>query len=486
MIAEAWRELGLTVEVEAMDFVALIDRVQNAQDFDAAILGWSGRVDRLDPQFFLGLLDSRQAGSGGTNLSGYANPEYDALFQAQSRALDPELRRPAVHAAQALAARDVPIAVIAHRDTVVAHSTTSFAGLAAAPGDGLYTEWNLMRAQPLTARTRLRIGGHQRPDGLNPLASTTSWSWRWMRLYYDYLVRLSPDAEPQLWAAERIDFVSEATLEVTLREGLIFHDGMPVTATDVAFSFNQPKLVGFSYLGAYLGALLAVEAVDARTVRITLKYPSASFAVTALSQIPILPSHIWRHIENPAALENGDVPLVGSGPFRFASIDPGWHMSLDRFEDHFAASDIMLTGVDFLFYFNGTATLSALLGGEVDLTAGTLDPWHVPTVEAASGVGIMTAPDIGFNHIAYNTRRTNFALAGFRRALTHAIDRDRIVDVLLDGHAATRGSLIAPVNRYWHNPDIEYIAFDMAAARAELELAGFAWDDAGQLTMPVQ
>lgn len=484
MIADAWGELGLSVEVEALPFPDLVERVQNRQDFDAAILGWSGRVDRLDPQFFLGLLDSHQAEIRGNNVTGYANADYDALFHAQSRAFDSAERLRLVHEMQAIAARDVPMAVLSYRDTVVPHSTSSFGNLLAVPSDGLYSEWNMMQAHPLGERTRMRIGGHQHPDSFNPLGSTTGWGWRWMRFYYDYLVRLAPGAEPRLWAAEKIDIVGDAVLEVTLREGMIFHDGMPVTAEDVAFSFNHLRDTGFSYFDAYLDALESVEAVDPLTVRFTLAYPSASFVTTALSQIAILPRHLWRDIEDPSLLGHDTVPVIGSGPFRFTGHDPGWSMSLDRFDEHFAAGDIAVTGIDFLFYYDSTAVLSALLAEEIDITAGPLDPALVPIVEAAQGAGIMAAPDIGFNHLSYNTRRHAFADAGFRRALTHAIDRDRIVDVLLEGRAMTGHSLIAPVNSFWHNPAIEHLAFDMEAARDTLEQAGFGWDDDGRLLMP--
>lgn len=484
MIAEAWRELGLTVEVEALPFPELIDRVQHHQDFDAAVMGWSGRADRFDPQFFLGLLDSHQSDLRGNNFTGYDNPEYDALFHAQSQAFDPEARRGLVHAAQEIAARDVPIAVLTYRDTVVGHSLTSFTDLVTVPSDGFYSEWTMMSARPLTERTRVRIGGHQSPDNFNPVASTTSWGWRWMRLYYDFLVRLTPGSEPQLWAAEKVDVIGDATLEVTLREGLKFHDGAPVTAEDVAFSFTYLQDSDFAYFDAYLAGLQEVRVVDPLTVRFTLDEPSASFISNALSQVAILPRHIWQDIENPSGLAPEAVPVVGSGPFRFTSHDPGWSMSLDTFADHFAAYDIHVSGIDFLFYYDNMAVVAALLAGEIDITGGIVDPWLAPSVEEAEGVGLMAAHDIGFNNLSYNTRRHAFNDAGFRRALTHAIDLDRIVEVLIEGRAVVGHGIIAPVNTFWHNPDLDHPRFDMDAARDQLIAAGFGWGADGRLLMP--
>src|SRR5690554_1875906 len=92
IIAEKWRELGLEVNVQPTEFSTLLGRFYDQQDFDATIIGWSGRTDRLDPQFFLGTLDSRQAELGGNNPGGYSNPEYDALYDAQSAEFDVDER----------------------------------------------------------------------------------------------------------------------------------------------------------------------------------------------------------------------------------------------------------------------------------------------------------------------------------------------------------------------------------------------------------
>lgn len=484
MIADAWQELGLTVEVEAMPFPDLIHRVQHRQDFDAAIMGWSGRADRLDPQFFLGLLDAHQSGLRGNNVSGYANPEFDALFHEQASTFDPSKRRELVHAAQEIASRDVPIAVLNYRDTVVGHSLTTFNDLVSVPSDGFYSEWAMMSAKPLTDRTRLRIGGHQAYDNFNPVGSTTGWGWRWMRLYYDFLVRLDPNSKPQLWAAAAIDIVGDASIEVQLRDGMKFHDGMPVTAQDVAFSFEYLRNSGYSYFDGYLSELKQVEVVAPLTVRFTLNSPSASFVTTALSQVAILPRHIWETIEAPTSIAPAAVPVVGSGPFRFTEHDPGWSMSLDTFDEHFAADNVAISGVDFLFYFDNAAVVSALISGEIDITAGKIDPWLTPSVEAARGVGLMAAHDIGFNLVSYNTRRHVFGDVMFRRALTQAIDLERIAHVLLEGRATVGRGLIAPVNSFWHNPKIGQLTFDMDAARTKLLAAGFGWDPEGQLMMP--
>lgn len=484
MIADAWRELGLEVEVAPTEFSELIDLVYQYQEFDAAILGWSGRLDRLDPQFFLGLFDSRQTGLGSNNASGYANPEFDALYDEQARTFDPDDRAAVVGAAQALAVADAPMAVLSYRDEVVAYNRNTFDSLRVNAGDGLYSEWNLLHANPLTARRQLRIGGPQAPDSLNPLASTSVWGWKWMRMYYDSLLRLSPDGEPMVWAAREVEALNDTTIRVTLRPDMIFHDGEPVTAHDVAFAFTYFVDQAYTYFNAYLAPLDRVEVMGDQTVLFHLNQPSATFANIALSQIPILPRHIWQDIESPGSLDDENTPTIGSGPFRFETFERGWAMSIAKFEDHFHADEIAVSGVNFSFYPDMRAVLGALMAREVDFTAWQFETWQIPAVEDIQHLEIVTAPDFGFQHLTFNTRREPFDSTAFRRALTHAIDRERIINALLEGRAEIGSSVIAPVNAFWHNPDVERIEFDMNQAYSELEAAGFSWDSGGRLQLP--
>lgn len=481
IIAAAWRDLGLEVDVRPMEFSTLLDRFYTEQDFDATVLGWSGRTDRLDPQFFLGTLDSRQAEPGANNPGGYTNAAYDVLFDAQSREFDIAARRDIVHEMQDLYKGDAPMAVLFHRDEVVAYNHTTFTNLNAMAGEGLYSEWVPMEARPLGERATLRIGGPQEPDNVNPLASTSVWGWKWMRMYYDRLVRLSPDVEPVPWAAASVDAVDDVTIDVTLRDGMTFHDGMPVTAEDVAFTFNYYMDSDYSYFNAYLAPLGSVEVTGDLSVRFNLTEPSAPFATISLSQIPILPKHLWEGIENPSELTPEQIPTVGSGPFVFERYDRGEFMSLTANDAHFYADNIAVDGVEFVIYADAEGVFTGLQTGQIDMTAWRMEPGQIPLAEGNENLTVVSVPDFGYFHITYNTRRAPFDDRAARRALTMAVDRERMVNVLLDGRGEVGGSVVAPVNAYWHNPFVERFVYDMDAARAELEAAGYSWDSDGRL-----
>ncbi|MDO5604495.1 MAG: ABC transporter substrate-binding protein [Paracoccus sp. (in: a-proteobacteria)] len=481
IIADAWRELGLDVSVSPTEFSTLLGKFYDQQDFTVVVAGWSGRVDRLDPQFFLGTLFSENAAMGANNPGGYDNAEYDELFRQQAREFDPETRQELVFKLQEIAAPDAPLVILFHRDEVVAYNKNTFENMEAMAGEALYSEWVPMEAKPLTDRKILRYGGPQSPDNINPMLANTVWAWKWMRLYYDRLVRLTPEVEVQNWMAQSVDALDETTIEVKLREGLTFHDGHPVTAEDVKFSYDYLVNSDYGYFNSYLTSLDSVEVVDDLTVRFHLKEPSAPFASITLSQISILPKHIWESIENPMELAPADVPTVGSGPFKFNQYTAGEFMKLDKFEDHFHADEIAVDSVEFQIFADSEGVFTAIQTGQIDVTAWRMEAGQIPLAEQNENLAVVSVPDFGYYHMTYNLREPHFDDTAFRRALTMAIDRERIVNVLLDGRGEVGSSVIAPVNAFWHNPFTERFDFDMDAARAELEAAGYSWSADGKL-----
>ncbi len=484
IIADAWRELGFDVIVRPLEFSTLLERFYDQQDFDVTILGWSGRVDRLDPQHFLSTLDSRQTSLGSNNPGGYTNPEYDALFDLQSAEFDAETRRDYVLEMQELVAPDAPLVILYHRDEVIAYNATTFTDMVTMAGEGLYNEWTPLEATPLTDDRVLTIGSPQEPDTLNPLDSTSVWGWKWMRMYYDKLVRLSPEIEPLPWAAASITAVDDLTIDITLREGMTFHDGEPVTAEDVAFTFDYFIDQDFGYFRAFLSAIDSVEANGPLDVRFNLGTPSASFITVTLSQIPILPAHVWSDIADPADLAPDQIPQIGSGPFQFDRYDRGEYKRLTVYPEHFAAADIDIEAMEMIVYADSEGVFTAMQTGQIDMTAWRMEPGQIPLAEQNQDLVVVGVPDFGYFHMTWNLRRAPFDNVAARRALTMATDRQRMVDVLLDGRGEVGSSVVAPVNAFWHNPFIERFDYDLDAARAELEAAGFTWDADGRIVAP--
>jgi len=484
IIADAWRQLGFDVVVRPLEFSTLVARFFDEQNFDVTILGWSGRVERLDPQHFLATLDSRQSTPGSNNPGGYDNPAYDALFDAQARELDADARRALVLEMQELVAPDVPNVILFYRDEVVAYNGTRWGDMVIMAGEGLYNEWTPLRVTPLTDDRVLTIGASQEPDNINPLASNSVWGWKWLRMFYDKLVRLSPEVEPLPWAAETITPVDDVTIDVTLRPGMTFHDGMPVTAEDVKFSYDYPIASDYAYFRPFLNRIDRVEVTGPLTVRFHLTEAYAPFIMVTLSQIPILPAHIWSAIDNPGDLNPDEIPTIGSGPFQFDRYDRGEYMRLNVYPDHFAAGDIQIEAVEMIILADTEGVFTAMQTGRLDMTAWRMEPGQIPLAEANPDLVVVGVPDFGYYYMTYNLRRAPFDDVAVRRALVMASDRQRLVNVLLDGRGEVGSSVIAPINAFWHNPFTERFAYDLEAARAELEAAGYSWNADGRIVAP--
>ncbi|TVR92556.1 MAG: ABC transporter substrate-binding protein [Spirochaetaceae bacterium] len=486
MIADAWEELGFAVNVRPLEFSSLLQLFYDEQNFDATILGWSGRVDRLDPQHFLGTLHGGQTDLGANNPGGYSNPDYDALFEAQSREFNADRRRELVLEMQEIAARDQPLDVLFYRDEVVGHNSNTFDNYVIMAGESLYNEWTPLQVQPLDGSRYLTIGTPQEPDNINPMASTSVWGWKFMRMYYDKLVRLSPDIEPIPWAAEEIIDVDETTIDVVIRSGMTFHDGEPVTPSDVKFTFDYMIEKDFAYFRPFYSIIDSTEIRDGNIVRFNLREPYAPFITVTLSQIPILPEHLWASIDAPADLTPDQIPTVGSGPFYFDQYDRGEYKRLLTFRDHFAADDIAIDGMEYIVYADSEGVFTGLLTGEIDMTAWRMEPGQITIAEDEDHITVVSVGDFGYYHLTYNNRRAPFDNTQVRRALAHAVDKETIINVLLQGLGEPGYSVVAPINGFWHNPDVERFDYDLSAARSVLEEAGFVWDGDGRIHFPAQ
>ncbi|MFZ8788177.1 MAG: ABC transporter substrate-binding protein, partial [Acidilobaceae archaeon] len=110
-IAAEWRKLGFDVEVVGLEASMVDKKCYYEWDFDVCVFGWGSRVDRLDPNLFLGLITTEEIGAkgeGANNPTGYSNPEYDRLHDLQRKTLDINERRRIVFELQRIFHEEAP------------------------------------------------------------------------------------------------------------------------------------------------------------------------------------------------------------------------------------------------------------------------------------------------------------------------------------------------------------------------------------------
>ncbi len=492
MFKKEWNDLGISVSVEPLEFNTLIDRLYgDDMDYDAYTVGWSGRADRIDPDMFIhSIFHSVNAGPGGNNTSRYRSDAYDQLADAQRAEMNPEERRKIVFEAQEMLANDAPLLTLYARSLYHAYNKNRFDNMVVMAGEGIFNEWMPVQAKPLTNDKWLKIGSTQDLNTMNPLGAKSVYEWRNLRLIYDKLVRLNTEAKPTPAAATAWDVVDDTTIDVTLRQGMKFHDGKPVTVEDVKFSYDYFIDWKVGYFLSFTNPIESVEILDDQKVRFNLKQPYAPFVNVTLAQIPILPKHIWENLVDEQGLAHPDeyanLDAIGSGPFKFDHWRRGEELRMSKNPDFY--ENISIDGLIYVLFGQHEAVMTALETGDLDSNAEQFIPAHIEKSQTMNHLAVVNVPDIGYQYLSFNLDRKPFDDLSFRQAIAHTIDYDSILEIHLQGYGIRGGSglVINEANEYWHNPNVDHREYDPALAREILKNAGYTWDSDGRLRFPVK
>jgi peptide/nickel transport system substrate-binding protein len=271
--------------------------------------------------------------------------------------------------------------------------------------------------------------------------------------------------------------VNADTTELTfhLRDDVWWQDGVRTSAYDVKFSVDLARAPnsGYIYTGlwTYYGK---AEAVDSFTFRIAMR-PHAEFLDVWRTFAPV-PEHVLGGVppERLASHPFGTRAPVGNGPFRFVSRTPGeeWVFEANpRWPRELGGRPY----VDRLVYRTvpePATLLTELETGAVDVYPG-MPPQFVPRLRASTHAQLVDFRDLIYEYVAWNHRRPPFGDARVRRALTLAIDRERLVQAVRGGYGQVANSTIAPLLWQHDSTAGADVRYDPAAARTLLAEAGF-------------
>lgn len=299
------------------------------------------------------------------------------------------------------------------------------------------------------------------PNNLDPRFGLDDVSQKIGQLMFDNLMVLDDQlrAAPQL--AERLDNPNPTTYVVTLRRGVLFHDGHELTSADVVYTFRSildPEALS-PRLGAYRG-LESVDALDRYTVTFRLKEPFASFAVNLV--LPIVPAGA------PASFR---AHPIGTGPYRFVRYDVDDSVALARFDGYFAGRPHN-DGVVLKIVPDEVMRGLELRKGTMDLVVNDVSPDILHQLEGDEHLQTVTGPGVDYQYVGINVRDPILEDVRVRRALGYAINRQAIVDYLRRGLARTANGPLPPQS--WAYADGAF-AFhhDPGRAKALLDEAGY-------------
>ncbi len=254
-------------------------------------------------------------------------------------------------------------------------------------------------------------------------------------MIYDTLMASAEDEPFSQYGllAERVELAADRTFVIFhINPGARFHDGHPVTAEDVVFTFNLFLEQGQPMYKRYYAEVTGVEALDQKRVKFTFKDGQNAELPLIVGQLVVLPRHFWQGKEfNQAGL---DLPL-GSGPYRIKNFVPGKSVTYERVSDYWAAGLPVNKGrynfdtLIYDYYRDATVALEAFKAGEYDFRHenvsknwGTL--YNGPQFRDGRIIKKEIVHEIpqGVQGFVFNTRRAIFSDRRVREALIYAFD----------------------------------------------------------------
>lgn len=500
---DAWRrwasdaeKIGLKYNVQQVSQARWLEAILGHRHGDVEIHPAVPRPERLDPSEWL---MSRAYGLDRRNYGEWANEQYDAAIEAQAAAGDRDERRKHVLRAQEILADDLYITQYGWGPGLIdAHNAAAWEGVVPVTGFGL-ADFNVfhtyLRIKPKTNRKRAVVGVTSVDRSINLISAGNRYR-AIGRMIYDRLAFLDENLKVIPWAAESWTRIDDKTWDVTLRDGMEFHDGKPVTVEDLKFSLDFLMKYDRGFFWTANQYLERCEIKDAakRTVTLHFKQPYGEFETYFLLLNVILPKHVWERLASEQGLKEGEdarrlniepKDQIGSGPFKFGRYRKDTELQLVANKKHFAAPHV--DEVVMVVVPSVDGILGRMQSGEIDFMDGiNLTPSQAASLEKVPHVRVDKSRDVNWVHGVTRISCLPFRDYEFRRAWHHSFDRKFLIDVVWEGSGRVpKSNTFLVEGNPWHNPNLPPIPeFDLEKARQILKDAGYRWAANGRLMYP--
>lgn len=349
----------------------------------------------------------------------------------------------------------------------------SLAGCSSAPaeeassGDQASTE---ATDAPAEKKEELKIALAADITSLDPQGHNDTKSERVSFLLFNRLFRLNTDFEVVPDLAESWEQPSPTEWVIKIKEGVLFHDGTEMKASDVKFSLERSLTM--PKVQHVLAEVASVEVMDDYTVKITTNTAFAPFLYTLV--------HAGASIVPAAYVESGDefATPIGSGPYKFVEWVSGDKVTVVKNDEYFDADNMgQMPTITFKVIPEGTSRTIALETGEIDVVD-ELPSNDVPKVEEAANLSMYTSASTRIDYLGMNTQMAPFDNELVRQAFNYAVDKEAVMLVAIDGTGVETESILAPSMLGYTAADYSY---DPAKAQELLAQAGYP--DGFELTL---
>ncbi|MCG7526907.1 ABC transporter substrate-binding protein [Streptomyces sp. OfavH-34-F] len=301
--------------------------------------------------------------------------------------------------------------------------------------------------------------------GFDPMITSGATPYAANMHIFEGLVDLDPAtlvARPGL-ATEMPKKINATTYRATLREGATFHDGSPVTADDVVYSFERildPE--NASLMAQFVPFIDTVKAVDQGTVEFKLKYPFALFP-SRVSVARIVPKKIVE--PDPKAF---DAKPVGSGPYKFVSATREDKIVFEAYDKYNGPHPAKAKKMVWRLMSDPSARVSAMESGRVQAIE---DVPYIDVKRLSGSARTESVQSFGLLFLMCNTADKRFADKRVRQALHYALDTEKIIKTALVGNATAATGYVPATHPDYHKAATVY-THDVAKAKKLLAEAG--------------
>jgi peptide/nickel transport system substrate-binding protein len=361
----------------------------------------------------------------------------------------------------------------------------------------------------LSEGTVLRIPITSEPRYFLPNATEGTWESTISALIFEYLMQTNENLENLPGIANVEWNPDNLTYTFYMKPGVEFHDGVELTCTDVMFSYKawtHPDYPGprFGNFENIVGAqarrdgestewpIEGLNCVDDHTFTVRMDSIQRTFVPYAVASSGIMPAHVYE----PYLDENGYDKMqgaeldmnkfVGTGPFKFAEWEPGQYIRLVRNENYWQTRDVgiesqfPLAGIEemyFIFVRDPATQLAKLLADEVDVLDTRSEVNNYFELTETAGYNTHTYSQLVYDYWHWNFRNPLFQDVNVRRAMCSALDRQRMVDVVLKGLGELSNGPSHPLRWDWDESLREiHPTFNISETIQLMEAAGWAID----------
>jgi peptide/nickel transport system substrate-binding protein len=298
-----------------------------------------------------------------------------------------------------------------------------------------------------------------------------------IRNIFDGLITKTHDGKIVPEIAESWEIISDTEWEFKIREGVTFHNGEPLTADDVVFSFERIIKEGAmegqtSPRKGLMGSTSGVYKVDDYTVRFNNDEPNPTF-LHGIAHQQIIPKDYFEEVGIDGFLEHP----VGAGPFKFVSGTLNDQIVLERYDDYYGGSPEIppvgppaLKRVIFKVIPETSSAIAALKNGEVNIIS-AIPPDMVQNLRDDPNINVKTVQGTRVYMLEMNNKMPPFDNPKVRQAMNYAINTDMILETIYEGNATRLSGALMPYS-LGANPNLKPYEYNPEKAKQLLKEAG--------------